>query len=100
MTELGDLVMQRALKPYQAAVFIVESFPSRPDGFALVTAVAQNLSALPIAAHHPRSAGSRCSKRARQCRSRSMLTCGLHLREQWSCAGSQKSEVHGARACA
>jgi hypothetical protein len=37
--ELEDLVMHRALTPLQAAVFVVESFPSRPDGFALIDAV-------------------------------------------------------------
>ena len=39
MAELDDLVMHRALTPLQLAVFIVESFPSRPDGFAVVEAV-------------------------------------------------------------
>ena len=37
--ELEDLVMHRALTPIQAAVFVVESFPGRPNGFALVDAV-------------------------------------------------------------
>jgi hypothetical protein len=50
MTELGDLVMHRALTPFQAAVYIVESFPGRPDGFALVNAVAQSPGACPVAA--------------------------------------------------
>ena len=43
--------MHRALTPLQAAVFVVESFPGRPDGFALVNAVAQNPGALFVIAH-------------------------------------------------
>ena len=40
LAELNDLVVHRALTPLQHAVFVVESFPSRPDGFAMATAVA------------------------------------------------------------
>ena len=47
IAELDDLVMHRALTPVQAAIFIIESFPGRPDGFALVDALAQMPGALP-----------------------------------------------------
>ena len=40
MAELNDLVMHRALTPAQHAVFIAKSFPCRPEGFAIVDAVA------------------------------------------------------------